>query len=750
MSADPISRAAPLIEESNEQPALSLSEPEPPPRPEPVSAWRVGLNAQQLAAASHTGSPLLIVAGAGTGKTKTLVARVANLLEQGADPDRVLLLTFTRRAAAEMVGRVSATCPDRSANQIWGGTFHSIANRVLRRYGSAAGLPDGFTVLDHGDATDLFALVRTEEGFGQRGKRFPRAETIAAIYSRMVNGQARLGDVLQVDFPWCTEHIEDLRTLFGAYTESKRQHHVLDYDDLLLFWRGLTASPVGEALRCQFDQILIDEYQDTNSIQAEIIKGMCGPDAEVCAVGDDAQAIYGFRAATVDNMWRFPSNYDNTEIVVLEQNYRSTMPILAVANAVLAQGHPPDEEPAKGRLIDLDADSDISADPSISAGSSPSAADGSGVVSSYQKRLWSTTTTGAKPALQCCADEGEQSQAIADRILDARERGMDLREQAVLFRAGHHADGLELELVRRDIPYVKYGGLKYLETAHVKDLLSLLRVLENPEDQLAWHRVLRSLEGVGPATVTRLTDELRVSKPNANALGRFIDGIGRVPSAATEQAAELRSALADCVSGELDPATQIDRLKQFCVLVFPNRYENSEARLADIDQLAVGARGYGSRSRFLTELTLDPPRKTGDFAGPPHLDDDWLTLSTIHSAKGCEWKAVYLLHAADGNIPSEMALGDDRGLAEELRLLYVAVTRAKSELTVSFPLRFHVNRFANDDRHVYAQLSRFIEPVRHLFDETVSDTTDEETKALSLGNVGVADEVDAMLTSLWS
>lgn len=709
MSADPISRAAvPII---GSQP-LPLTEGRTTP-----PAWQSGLNPQQLAAASHTGSPLLIVAGAGTGKTKTLVARVANLLEQGTDPDRLLLLTFTRRAASEMIGRVTSTCPGRSANQIWGGTFHSIANRLLRRYGAAAGLPEGFTVLDHGDSTDLFALVRTDEGFGQRGKRFPRAETISAIYSRMVNSQAKLNDVLQVDFPWCAEHADDLRTLFGAYTESKRKNQVLDYDDLLLFWRGLTTSPVGEALRCLFDHVLIDEYQDTNSIQAEIIHGMCGHETEICAVGDDAQAIYGFRAATVANMWSFPDTYPGTEVIVLEQNYRSTMPILDVANAVLAQHQSEDDN---------------------------------GAAAGFRKQLWSTKDNGITPELLCCGDEGEQSRSIAERILESRERGIDLREQAVLFRAGHHADGLELELVRRDIPYVKYGGLKYLETAHVKDLLCLLRVLENPEDQLAWHRVLRSMEGVGPATVTRLSDELRITKPNSNALGRFIDGIGRVPSAATEQATELRTALADCVGGEFDPATQIDRLKQFCTLVFPNRYENCEARLADIDQLAVGARGYSSRSRFLTELTLDPPKKTGDFAGPPHLDDDWLTLSTIHSAKGCEWKSVYLLHAADGNIPSEMALGDQQGLAEELRLLYVAVTRAKAELTVSFPLRFHVNRFANDDRHIYAQLSRFLEPLRDHFTEVVSEPNEAEDKVLSLGDVRVADEVDAMLSALWS
>lgn len=726
-------------------------------------SWEVGLNPQQYEAAAHSGSPLLIVAGAGTGKTRTLVARVTRLLQEGADPDRVLLLTFTRRAAAEMVGRVASASPGRSANQIWGGTFHSVANRLLRRYGSAAGLPEGFTVLDHGDATDLFGLVRTEEGFGQRGRRFPKAETVASIYSRMVNSQAKLADVLQVDFPWCAEHMEDLRTLFGSYTAMKRNNQVLDYDDLLLFWRGLTASPVGEALRCLFDHILIDEYQDTNSIQADIIKGMSGPDAEVCAVGDDAQAIYGFRAATVANMWTFPDTYENTEVVILEQNYRSTMQILSVANAVLAL-QPDGRMGATRQTIDqqqsdqvgkveqgtlVDADQASLQEAKQNGNGAPAFEEGRHPASTYNKQLWSTKTSGTKPALLSCGEEGDQSRMIADRILDARERGTDLREQAVLFRAGHHSDGLELELVRRDIPYVKYGGLKYLETAHVKDLLSLLRVLENPEDQLAWHRVLRSMEGVGPATVRRLSDELRITKPNANALARFIDGIGRVPSAAAEQANELRTALGDCVAEGIDPATQIDRLKQFCVLVFPNRYDNSEARLADIDQLAAGARGYSSRSRFLTELTLDPPSKTGDLAGPPHLDDDWLTLSTIHSAKGCEWKSVYLLHAADGNIPSEMALGDSRGLAEELRLLYVAVTRAKAELTVSFPLRFHVNRFTTDDRHVYAQLSRFIEPIRNLFDETIAMPVEQEPE-LSYGNVGVADEVDAMLTSLWS
>ncbi|GJM39490.1 MAG: DNA helicase [Acidimicrobiales bacterium] len=671
------------------------------------------LNAEQQAAVDHTGSPLLIVAGAGTGKTKTLAARVCRIIEDGADPSRILLLTFTRRAAAEMLARVAAVSTDRAASRVWGGTFHSTANRLLRNFGQSAGLSPGFTVLDQADATDLMGIVRTDEGFGERGKRFPRKETVAGIYSRMVSSQAKLADVLETDYPWCADHSDDLKTIFTAYTARKRTHQVLDYDDLLLFWRGLTASTIGDAMRDLFDHVLIDEYQDTNPIQADIVRGMCRPDTDLCAVGDDAQAIYGFRAATVANMWEFADHFPGATRVTLEQNYRSTMPILAVANAVLGQS---DEH--------------------------------------FAKELWSSRPQGLTPILRTHHDESAQSGSVATAVLDARERGMDLREQAVLFRAGHHADGLELELTRRDIPYVKYGGLKYLESAHVKDLLALLRILDNPADQLAWHRVLATMEGVGPATVRRLSDELGIEREDDDALARFIDGAGRTPSAADEQALELRTAFAECSATEpaITPAQQVDRLKQYCALVFPNRYDDPAARVADIDQLASTAAAYTTRSRFLTELTLDPPSKTSDQAGPPHLDDDWLTLSTIHSAKGLEWRSVHLIHAADGNMPSEMALGDEHGLAEELRLMYVALTRAKDELTVNFPLRFHVNRYATDDRHVYAQLSRFVDPVRELFDEE-TDRREidlrEPDAALAGATVGVADEVDTLLASLW-
>ncbi len=703
------------------------------------------LNPQQRDAVFHTGSPLLIVAGAGTGKTKTLVSRVQRILDDGADPNRVLLLTFSRRAAAEMLGRVESGSSDRAAQQAWGGTFHAIANRLLRTFGGAAGLSPDFTVLDQSDASDLFALVRNEEGFGERSRRFPRAETIAGVYSRMVSSQAKLGELLEAEYPWIAEHAEALRTLFTAYTAKKRGQHVLDYDDLLLFWRALTVSSVGDAMRDLFDHILVDEYQDTNPIQADIIRGMCRldptvpdgtkagmparPPTDLCAVGDDAQAIYGFRSATVENMWTFSERFASTsgapaQVLSLEQNYRSTEPILAVANAALERN---DRFGTKERSSN-------------------------GTALHFSKTLWSTRTTGLAPVLATHADEGAQSRYIADRVLDARERGMDLREQAVLFRAGHHADSLELELTRRDIPFVKYGGLKYLEAAHIKDLLALLRVLDNPFDQLAWHRTLASMEGVGPATIRRLTEELDLANETGepgDPLVRFVDGLGRLPSPAAEQGDVLRASLADCRSDQLVPAEQINRLAAFCRLVFPHRYQNATARLADLDQLAATAAAYGSRSRFLTEITLDPPSKTGDLAGPPHLDDDWLTLSTIHSAKGGEWRSVHLMHAADGNIPSDMAIGDAAGLAEELRLLYVALTRAKDELTVNVPLRYHVNRYGKDDRHLYAQMSRFLEPIRELFDEVSTEPDRPEPQVLELNTVGVADEVDTLLASLW-
>ncbi len=667
------------------------------------------LNPAQRAAVTHRGDPLLIVAGAGTGKTKTLVNRVGSLLDEGVDPSRIMLLTFSRRAATEMLNRVAAAGFDGAAETVWGGTFHAVANRLLQLYGGAAGLGPGFTVLDQADATEMFKLVRTEEGFGERARRFPKPDTIAGIYSRVVNAQAKLGDVLRAEFPWCAPHEADLAILFGAYTRRKRASDLLDYDDLLLFWRGLLANPeVGPSIRTRFDHVLVDEYQDTNPIQADIVAGMIDGDrTSVCAVGDDAQSIYGFRSATVTNMWEFTDRFGGTH-VTLEENYRSTPQVLAAANALLATS-----------------------------------------TDHLDKTLRATRGPGPQPKMVTCEDEATQSRVVVDEILEARERGIDLIDQAVLFRSSHHSDHLELELARRDVPFVKFGGLNYLEAAHIKDLMSLLRVLDNPLDELAWNRSLSLIDGVGPSTVRKVGAELGLGR-DPSALQRFVNGEAPLPPRAGEQAAELIAAWADCGPETLSVSEQLERLTPFLEMVLTQRYDNSQARLRDVAQLTTTAQGYDRRSRFLTELTLDPPSATGDLAGPPHLDDDWLTLSTIHSAKGAEWDRVHVIHAADGNIPSDMALSSPDGLAEELRLLYVAMTRARDELTVTIPLRYHVNRYGNDDRHLYAQPSRFLTPIAAQFDQVAAVATSDPDATVEVSAVGVADEVDAMLEGLWS
>ena len=674
--------------------------------------WLASLNPAQADAVRYDAGHLLIVAGAGTGKTKTLAARVASLIETGADPDRILLLTFTRRAAQEMLDRVAALTDRRWASQIWGGTFHAVANRILRANAETIGLSPSFTVLDPGDANDLIGLVRSDLHELTKVRRFPRADTIAAMHSRMVNSQQKLATVVEEHFPWCVEHVDVLKVVLREYVARKRAEGVLDLDDLLLHWRALCASSgAGAAVRSRFDHVLVDEYQDTNTLQADIVRSF-REHAQITVVGDDAQAIYGFRAATVDNLRNFPELVGGASIVTLEQNYRSTNPVLAVANALLAQ-----------------SDRHLG------------------------KRLWSERDGGSRPRLVTCADEAAQSTWIAERILELREEGVGLTDQAVLFRAGHHSDHLELELARRDIPFVKYGGLKFLEAAHVKDLMALLRVLDNPGDQLAWSRVLRSLPGVGPATVRRVFDELGIGDGDPDvALRRFLDAEVRLPAAAHDDAELLRGAWTDCreitASGSGGPALEIDRLRGFCESVFSLQYSDAAARLADLDQLAVTAAGYTERSRFLTELVLDPPERTGDHAIEPHLDDEYVTLSTVHSAKGGEWRAVTVIHAADGNLPSDMALGDDDGLEEERRLLYVALTRAKEHLAVTYPLRYHIHRYGSDDRHHFAQLSRFLEPVRELFDESTTDPGNAGGDSIFLETIDLTDEVDILVDGL--
>jgi DNA helicase-2/ATP-dependent DNA helicase PcrA len=668
-----------------------------------VSPWLNGLNDRQRTAVLHEGGPLLVIAGAGSGKTRTLASRVAHLIDSGVLPERILLLTFTRRAAAEMLRRAGSLADHSSTGRVWGGTFHSIANRLLRRNAAAVGLDDGFTVLDQGDVAGLFGLLRAELGFAESKTRFPRKETIAAIYSRAVNAQEKLTQVLDERFPWCGDHAAELKELFRQYTARKRRHNVVDFDDLLLYWRALLESPASGSIKQLFEHVLVDEYQDTNRIQADILRLLCGPDGNVTVVGDDAQSIYSFRAATVENMTEFPDVFPATTIVKLEQNYRSTPQILDAANAVIAE-----------------------------------AAD------TFPKQLWSDRPDGARPSLVTCVDEAAQADFVCDNVLAMRELGVPLRDQAVLFRTGHHSDGLEIELSRRRIPYAKYGGLRFLEAAHVKDLMATLRILDNARDELAWHRVLQLIPGIGPATARRILDELTGS--NEPPLQQFCEASFPVVAEARPVLIELQEALKDCLSHDLNPGAQIERLLPFLRSVIERSYDDGAIRVADLEQLRDIAASYSDRSRFLAEVTLDPPHSTTE-VGPPSLDDDYLVLSTIHSAKGGEWPVVHVIHAADGNIPSDMALSEPGGVEEERRLLYVALTRAKDHLTVSFPQRFYHRRFGSDGRHSYAVPSRFLTPAAEHFDPVVAGVPAEEGG--SAGPEPGKDTVAGVLEALW-
>jgi len=678
------------------------------------------LNPSQREAVEHLGGPLLVVAGAGSGKTWTLACRVARLVDRGVKPERILLLTFSRRAAREMLSRAERLTGERRLGRVWGGTFHAVANHLLRLHGRALGLPPDFTVMDRADTADLMDLVRAEMALGSGERRFPRKDTLADIYSRVVNAQAKLTDLLERDYPWCSDEIEGVRAVFDRYVTRKREQHVLDYDDLLVYWNALAQAPAArDVVAAMFDHILVDEYQDTNALQADVLAAMRPDGRNLMVVGDDAQAIYSFRAATVKNILEFPQRFPGTTIIRLEQNYRSTRPILEATNAVIAL--------------------------------SPQR---------HEKTLWSDRASEHRPLLLTCLDEADQCDAVCRSVLEHRERGVPLKEQAVLFRTGHHSDLLEVELSRRNIPFVKYGGLTFLEAAHVKDALAVLRILENPRDEVSWFRVLQMLDGVGPAGARRLMSELgdaggiaEGDEASRSPVARLLnDEPLAAPAPSRPELEELRAALRDCSGADVPTAAQVERVRRFLEPLLRRRYDNAEPRVRDLEQLEQIASGYPSRERFVTDLALDPPSSTSDLAGPPLLDEDYLVLSTIHSAKGGEWDVVHVIHAADGMIPSDMATGDDERIEEERRLFYVALTRARDALHVYFPLRYHRRNHGREDRHHYAQLTRFLpQAVRAMLEQRATYADDGTRDAIAAAaGAGRADHVDALLRDLWS
>ncbi|BFU95991.1 MAG: ATP-dependent DNA helicase [Nitrospira sp.] len=623
--------------------------------------YAAALNPQQLAAVTAGDGPSLVIAGAGSGKTRTLVYRVAYLIDSGVDPSNILLLTFTRKSAQEMLERAGELIGSRSG-RVCGGTFHSVANMLLRRYGRAIGVEPGFTILDRGDAEDLIALVRSQSGLNEKDRRFPRKGTIAEIFSKAENTLRSLDDIVLEEFSHFADHLDALGQLQKGYQAAKRQRQLADYDDLLVLLRRLLTEDLHarEAISQLYRYILVDEYQDTNRLQADVIRKLASTHQNVMVVGDDSQSIYAFRGATFRNIMEFPTLFPGATIYKLEENYRSTQPILNLANCII-------EEAAE----------------------------------KYSKHLFTRKLDGPLPTLAEAAGENAQSRFIAQKILELREEGVPLGEVAVLFRSSFHSFDLEIELSRRGLPFVKRGGVKFIETAHVKDLLAHLRVVANPLDAVSWHRVLMLVEGIGPKKAQDLLASLVKSDTPYRVLR---DQGGRSGQGLKNLAHTLESLAASTVLGT---AEQVNHVYEYYLPILKEQYDDYPKRTRDLDHLHTIAEGYPDVGQFLADLALEPPDGSAVDVEAPDRDDERMVLSTIHSAKGLEWQCVFVIWIVDGKFPSLYSFVTDEDLEEERRLFYVAVTRAKRHLYLTYP----INVFDKSSGMLLSKPTRFLDHV---------------------------------------
>ncbi|MDP9094621.1 MAG: ATP-dependent helicase [Actinomycetota bacterium] len=642
------------------------------------SRWAQGLDEAQRAAVEHGEGPLMVIAGAGTGKTRMLTARVARLIESGVHPERVLLLTFTRRAAASMTSRAAALCGDpRAGQRLWGGTFHAVGHRLVCEYAAALGLRS-VTLLHAEDVVDLMDLLREEHGLTGNATRFPSSHKLAELCSRSVSNDRPARELIATALPAFAHQSEQILGLFRAFVARKRDQGLLDFDDLLLCWAQLLADPViGDKLRRRWEWVLVDEYQDVNRAQVDIVTALRPDGTGLTVVGDDAQAIYGFRGASGAHLDGLLQRLPHATPMRLERNFRSVQPILDLAN-VARPGH------GDNRLR-LSADRDVDRAP--------------------------------RPVLSRCDDADDEARLVADSVLTAQQDGLALREQAVLMRAASHSNALEVELTIRNIPYVKYGGIRFLDTAHVRDLIAALRVSTNPRDELSWYRLLCLHRNIGKATARALTAMLLADDaPQVNAVVAAAPERARTALAVTlARLAAARDALA--------PADRAEACVSAVRSLVRAHYPDWHARIEDIDRIGDAAAARSDLAGFVAELTLEPSTSSSDYAKAPHKDEDYLTLTTVHSAKGLEWNSVHLIHMVDGAFPSDMALGDPDGLEEEQRLFYVAITRARDSLTIYTPRRMPVDWNSYRAREVYAKASRFLtDEALALFDVQESPT----------------------------
>ncbi|MFZ2322338.1 MAG: ATP-dependent helicase [Ignavibacteriaceae bacterium] len=623
--------------------------------------YREELNAFQFEAASAVNGCYLIIAGAGTGKTRTLVYRVARLIELGYDPNSILLLTFTRKAANEMMKRASLLLDDR-CSKIRGGTFHSFANLTLRKYAKAIGLDSSFTILDQGDSADVINLIRSQDGFVTKEKRFPNKQTLNKVFSLSVNTGKKVEEIIEADYPHFIPLLDKILEIQKIFTEYKRRNNLLDYDDLLVYLREFLfkGGNAVKALLSEIKFVMVDEYQDTNQLQAEIVKGLAQYSKNVMVVGDDSQAIYSFRGADFHNIMQFPKLFDDVKIIKLEENYRSVQSILDFANRI-----------------------------------------NESAVEKYKKELFTRRGSGTLPNIVAASTENLQSKFIVDKILDLREEGVALQDIAVLFRSSFFSFDLEIELAKANIPFQKFGGMKFVETAHIKDVMAFLRIAVNPKDVVSWYRVLLLHEGVGPKTAQRILDELATARITIKAEP------DQQPEFKHHKLGSLFYLLYELQKKQKLPSEMVQRVYDYYYDLFKANYDDWNKRKKDLEIFQNIVENYTSVDTLLSDMAIEPIIESVVDVEATDKEEEYITLSTIHSAKGLEWHSVFIIHAVEGYFPSSRSVESVELLEEERRLMYVASTRAKNNLFVTYPM----NLYDREAGMTLSKPSRFISEI---------------------------------------
>mgnify|MGYP005768666507 CR=1 FL=1 len=616
------------------------------------------LNPSQYEAVIQKEGPILVIAGAGSGKTKTLTYRVARLIEDGINPENILLLTFTKKAAREMLSR-AAIVLDSRCEKVAGGTFHSFSNIILRKYSSFLELKNNFTITDRADAEDIINHIRSKV-INKQEKRFPKKNTILDIYSKVINKNLPSNEIINSEYKQFEHCCEKINEIIIQYNNYKRQNSILDYDDLLLYLKILleTNSDIRKKLSSKYKYIMVDEYQDTNTIQAQIIKLLASEHNNVMAVGDDSQSIYSFRGANYKNILEFPDIFENTKIIKLEQNYRSSQNILTLANEILLK--------AKEK---------------------------------YTKTLFSTIKSPIKPALICASDTKSEAEFIVQRILElSEEENIDLKDICVLARSARMTYNLEIELAKKNIPYKKFGGMKFIETAHIKDVIAYLKVIINPSDVISYTRILLLIDGIGTQSANKLLPVL-TSQSNIDKQS--------LPVKNSQAVMELTKLLDSQRNDIYTPSKIVQNILNYYEPLLTERYDDYSKRQKDLEHFYALSEKYISLEDFLSDLALEPPDSSVSDIESGANKDEYLTLSTIHSAKGLEYKAVFIIGAVDGRFPSVFSFNSTEELDEELRLMYVAITRAKTHLAITYP----IDMFDRTTNMVLSKPSRFLDGI---------------------------------------